>query len=50
MRHVATVLALLLSMSLSAQSASDTIIEREQAKLQAERTGQGLTGFYLPTY
>ena len=50
MRYVVTVLALLLSISLSAQSASDTIIARERAKLQAERTGQGLTGFYLPTY
>ena len=50
MRNAVTVLALLLSGSLFAQSVSDTIIQRERAKLQAERTGEGIRAFYLPTY
>lgn len=50
MRHAMPVLALLLSGSLSAQSVSDTIIQRERAKLEAEHTAVGLSAFYLPTY
>ena len=50
MRPAVTVLALLFFVSLSAQSLSDTIIERERAKMRAERTAQGLSAFYLPTY
>jgi NAD(P)H-dependent FMN reductase len=50
MRHAMPVLALLLSGSLSAQSVSDTIIQRERAKLQAEHTGEGFGALYLPTY
>lgn len=50
MRHAMPVLALLLSSSLSAQSVSDTIIQRERAKLQAEHTAEGLSAFYLPSY
>ncbi len=49
MRRAMTVLALLLSGSLSAQSVSDTIIQRERAALQAEHTGQGFSAVYLPT-
>ena len=44
MRPAMTVLALLLSGSLSAQSVSDTIIQRERAALQVEHTGQGFIG------
>jgi ketosteroid isomerase-like protein len=50
MRRAMTVLALVLSGSLSAQSVSDTIIQRERAKLQAEHTGEGFGALYLPTY
>ena len=49
MRGMMSVIALSVA-SLSAQSLSDTIIERERAKMRAERTGQGLSAFYLPTY
>ena len=48
-RHAMPVLVLL-SGSLSAQSVSDTIIQRERAKLQAEHTGEGFGAMYLPTY
>ena len=50
MRRAMTLLALLLSASLTAQSVSDTILERERAKLQAEHTAEGLSALYLPTY
>jgi hypothetical protein len=49
MRRAMTVLALLLSGSLSAQSVSDTIIQRERAALEAEHTGRGFSAVYLPT-
>jgi hypothetical protein len=49
MRRALTVLVLLLSGSLSAQSLSDTIIQRERALLQSEHTGQGFGAVYLPT-
>ena len=50
MRPTISIGALLVVGSLSAQSLSDTIVERERAKMRAERTAQGLSAFYLPTY
>ena len=50
MRRMVSVVALSVVASLSAQSLSDTIVERERAKMHAERTAQGLSAFYLPTY
>jgi hypothetical protein len=50
MRGMVSVVALSVVASLSAQSLSDTIVERERAKMHAERTAQGLSAFYLPTY
>jgi hypothetical protein len=44
------VLALLFSVSLSGQSVSEIIIQRERAKLQAEHTGEGFEALYLRTY
>jgi hypothetical protein len=48
MKHIAALA--LLSTSLTAQSASDTILQRERVKLQAERTADGISALYLPTY
>lgn len=50
MRRAMSVLVLLFVSSLAAQSVSDTIIQRERAKLRAEQTGDGIRAFYLPTY
>jgi hypothetical protein len=46
----ATLLTLLLAASLSAQSVTDTIVQRERAKLQAEHTGTGFDELYHPEY
>jgi hypothetical protein len=50
MRGAIFVLVLFVGTALTAQSVSDTIIQRERAKLRAEQKGDGIRDFYLPTY
>lgn len=50
MRRAISVLVLMVGTSVAAQSVSDTITQRERAKVRAEQKGDGIRDFYLSTY